>query len=56
MAVAMSVSDSVDDYECDDIYKQEGLGWVRELPENATWTNQDSKPRDDVSTCFAFNL
>ena len=56
MTVAMSVSDSVDDYECDDIYKQVGLGWMGEVPEHATWTNQESKPRDDVSTCFAFNL
>ena len=52
----MSVSDSVDDYECDDIYKQVGLGWARELPEHATRTNQEGKARDDVSTCFAFNL
>ena len=36
----------------DNIYKQEGIDWIRELPEHGTVTKQEKKPGDNVCPCF----
>ena len=42
--------------EGDNIHKQVGLVWMRELPEHGTLTKQESKPGDNVSHVLSFSL
>ena len=42
--------------EGDNIHKQVGLGWMRELPEHGTLTKQESKPVENVCSCIYLNF
>ena len=42
--------------EGDNIHKQVGLGWMRELPEHGTLTKHGRKPGYNVSHALAFSL